>query len=314
MTTAPRAREGFDLAELMGSHRRELHVHCYRMLASFEEAEDAVQETFLRAWRAADGLDEGSEFRPWLYRIGTNVCLDMMRARRRRPQTAESFAELPWLQPYPDALLDEIAHDMGPEERAVGRETIALTFLAMLQSLPPRQRAVLLARDVYHWSAKEAAAMLDTSVEAANSALQRARSIMRAVETSGSNSASSREERELLERFVDVHERGDASAVVAMAARDIRVTMPPTPLLFAGVDQLKPLLQRAFGEGREGDWKLIPTRANRMPAAASYLRRHGDTIYRSFKIDVLRIDSGAIAEITTFGSGHFPRFALPETL
>lgn len=314
LTNQVHAGEGLHLAQLMDSHRRELHVHCYRMLASFEEAEDAVQETFVRAWRAGDGLEEGSEFRPWLYRIATNVCLDIMRLRRRRPQTAESFAELPWLQPYPDALLDEIATDMGPEERAVGRETIALTFLAMLQSLPPRQRAVLLARDVYHWSAKEAAEMLDTSVAAANSALQRARSVMRTAATVQPTSTTNREERELLERFVAVHESGDASAVVAMAARDIRVTMPPTPLLFVGVNQLEPLLQRAFGDGREGDWKLIPTRANRMPAAASYLRRYGDTIFRTFKIDVLRIDAGAIAEITTFGSDHFHRFELPETV
>ena len=314
MTGPVRAGESLDLAELIASHRRALHIHCYRMLASFEEAEDAVQETFIRAWRAADRLEGGSELRPWLYRIATNVCLDTVRQRRRRPQMADSFAELPWLQPYPDALLDEAASETGPEERVVERETIALTFLAMLQSLPPRQRAVLLARDVYNWSAKEAAAMLDTSLAAANSALQRARAVMRTTETLEPASTTSREERELLERFVAVHERGDASAVVAMAARDIKVTMPPTPLLFVGVDQLEPLLERAFGDGREGDWRLIPTRANRMPAAASYLRRYADTIYRPFKIDVLRIDAGAIAEITTFGSDHFSRFALPEAL
>jgi RNA polymerase sigma-70 factor (ECF subfamily) len=304
----------FDLSELMARHRRELHVHCYRMLASFEEAEDAVQETFVRAWRASDKLEEASGARAWLYRIATNVCLDALRARRRRPQPAESFADLPWLEPYPDHLLDELTAEERPDARAVGRETIALTFLAALQALPPRQRAVLIARDVHRWSAKETADVLDTSVAAANSALQRARAVMRRHRVATSAKGTTSEERELLDQFVDAHERGDAAAAIAIAAQDIRVTMPPMPMCFVGIDAIKPLLDRAFGAGSEGDWKLVPTQANRMPAAASYLRRHGDSIYRAYKLDVLRIESGAVAEITTFGSGMFARFGLPETL
>ena len=160
-------------------HRRELHVHCYRMLASVDEAEDAVQETFLRAWRNRDGFDGSSLLRAWLYRIATNVCLDMLRRRSRRLATMHSFADVSWLQPYPDRLLDEVApSDEQPDAVVVKRETVELAFLASLQVLPPRQRAVLIARDVLGWPAAEAAALLETSVVAANSALQRARATM----------------------------------------------------------------------------------------------------------------------------------------
>jgi RNA polymerase sigma-70 factor (TIGR02960 family) len=149
-------------------HRRELHVHCYRMLASFDDAEDAVQETLLRAWRGRAGFDGSSQFRAWLYRIATNVCLDMLRRRSRQSQKLDSFADLPWLQPYPDRLLDEVApSDEAPDAVVVERETIELTFLAALQVLPPRQRAALIARDVLGWPAVETAALMETSVPAA---------------------------------------------------------------------------------------------------------------------------------------------------
>ena len=160
-------------------HRRELHVHCYRMLASFDDAEDAVQETYLRAWRGREGFEGGPMLRAWLYRIATNVCLDMLRRSRRQPTVMNSFAEVPWLQPYPDRLLDQAApSDDQPDAVAVERETIELVFLAALQVLPPRQRAALIARDVLGWSASQTAAALDTSVAAANSAVQRARARM----------------------------------------------------------------------------------------------------------------------------------------
>ena len=165
-------------AALAERHRRELHVHCYRMLASFDEAEDAVQETFLRAWRNRAGF-EGDLFRAWLYRIATNVCLDLLRQRSRRVPALHSFAEVPWLQPYPDRLLDEAApSEEQPDAVVVERETIELAFLAALQVLPPRQRAALIVRDVLGWPASEAASLLETSVAAANSALQRARATM----------------------------------------------------------------------------------------------------------------------------------------
>jgi RNA polymerase sigma-70 factor (TIGR02960 family) len=301
------------------AHRRELHVHCYRMLASFDEAEDAVQETFLRAWRRRGSFDGGSLFRAWLYRIATNVCLDMLRGRSRRVPEQSSIADIPWLQPYPDRLLDEIATpDDQPDAVVVRRETIELAFLATLQVLPPRQRAALLLRDVLGTSAKEAASLLDTSVAATNSALQRARATMQkhlpSHRLEWSASAPNADEQALLEQFIDAHERCDAAATVAIASQDLRITMPPHPFLFEGLDTITPLLERAYGPDREGDYRLVPTMANRMPTAAIYLRRSGDTEFRAFSFDVLRIEDGCIAEITTFGPGLFPTFGLPPTL
>jgi RNA polymerase sigma-70 factor (TIGR02960 family) len=308
-----------DFAVLAERHRRELHVHCYRMLASFDEAEDAVQETFLRAWRNRERFEGDALFRAWLYRIATNVCLDMIRRRSRRVAELCSFAEVPWLQPYPDRLLDEIApSEDQPDAVVVSRETIELAFLAALQVLPPRQRAVLILRDVLGWPASESASMLDTSVAAANSALQRARATMQehlpSHRLDWSASAPSAEERMLLERFIDAHERCDAVAAVAIASEDLRITMPPYQFLYDGLEVIAPMLERAFGDDRDGDWRLVPTMANRMPTAASYLRRPGDSKFRAFKFDVLRVEDGAVAEITTFGTTLFPAFGLPPTL
>ena len=302
-------------AELIERHRRELHVHCYRMLASFEEAEDAVQETLLRAWRSRDNF-EGSLIRAWLYKIATNVCLDVLRRSSRRLAAVHNFSEVPWLQPYPDSLLDEVApSDDQPDAVIVERETIELAFLAAMQVLPPRQRAALIARDVLGWPAIETASLLETSVAAANSALQRARATMqehlparRSEWTAGEPSA---EERALLEQFIDAHQRGDAALAVSIASQDLRITMPPAPYLFEGLATIAPLLARAL---REGEWRLLPTLANRMPTAASYLRQDGDTQFRAFKFDVLRIENGLIAEITTFGPALFRAFGLPPTL
>jgi RNA polymerase sigma-70 factor (TIGR02960 family) len=300
-------------------YRRELHIHCYRMLASFDDAEDAVQETFLRAWRNRDRFEGDALFRAWLYRIATNICLDLLRRNSRRLTMVHSVAEVPWLQPYPDRLLDEVAPSDGqPDAIAVERETIALAFLATLQVLPPRQRTALIVRDVLGWPASEAASLLETTIAAANSALQRARATMQAHLPARRADWSAREpsegERALLARFIDAHERCDAAAVVAIAARDIRITMPPYPYRFEGLAAIAPLLERAFGEKRDGDWRLMPTQANRMPTAASYLRRPGDSMFRAFKLDVLRIEDGAIAAITTFGAGQFPAFGLPPAL
>ncbi|MFC0113878.1 RNA polymerase subunit sigma-70 [Kibdelosporangium aridum] len=300
-------------------HRRELHVHCYRMLASFDEAEDAVQETFLRAWKGRQTFDGSAQFRAWLYKIATNTCLDMIRRRSRQVPVLESFAEVPWLQPYPDALLNEMAPPQDePDSVAVDRETIELMFVAAMQLLPARQRAAFIARDVLDWSAKETAALLDTSVAAANSALQRARVTMQEnlsrERAEWSMAELSDEERDLLAKFIDAHERLDAEAAVAISAKDIRVTMPPLPARFDGIDMVSTLIARAFGPERDGDWRLLPTCANRMPTAASYLRRPGDTVFRAFKLDVLRVQEDVIVEITTFGSSLFKHFGLPETL
>ena len=300
-----------EFAALVEPHRRELHVHCYRMLGSFEEAEDQVQETLLRAWRSRGGLTPGSNLRAWLYKIATNACLDALRSRSRKP--VESYADLPFLQPYPDRLLDEVDQ---PEAVVEARETIELAYIAMMQLLPARQRAALILREVLGWSAKETADLLDTSVASVNSALQRARATLdearpdrSAARTTGDLSKT---ERRLLAGFIDAHERADPAAAAALVSEDIRITMPPHPFLYDGLDAIQPLLERGFRD--HGDWRLLPTRANRMPAAANYLRAPGDTVFRAFKVDVLRVDGDRIAEITTFPATLFSQFGLSPTL
>jgi RNA polymerase sigma-70 factor (ECF subfamily) len=200
----------------------------------------------------------------------------------------------------------------------VARETIELAFLAAMQVLPPRQRAVLILRDVLGRPASDTASILDTSVAAANSALQRARATMQQHLPSHrlhwSSAEPSPAERDLLERFIDAHERCDAAAAVAIAATDLRITMPPAPICFDGLAVIRPSLETAFGVERDGDWRLLATMANRMPTAASYLRRPGDSEFRAFKLDVLRVEDGLIAEITTFGAALFPVFGLPPIL
>jgi RNA polymerase sigma-70 factor (TIGR02960 family) len=301
-------------------HRRELHVHCYRMLGSFEEAEDLVQETLLRAWRHRGDLERDEWFRAWLYRIATNACLDAIRRDGRRVPSLGSFRDVPWLQPYPDRLLAEAAPpDEEPEHAVVGRETIELTFVAVIQLLPPRQRAVLILRDVLEWTAAEAAAVLEIGVAAVNSALQRARATLREHLPQGRREdwtapAVSDAERAMVEGFIDAHERGDADAALALIDDDIRITMPPNPMLFEGRAAVVGLLEQAFGPEAAGDWRLVPTRANRQPAAASYLRATGDDTYRAFKIDVLRVADGRIVEITTFDARLFEAFGLAPTL
>ncbi|HEV2636758.1 MAG TPA: RNA polymerase subunit sigma-70 [Actinocrinis sp.] len=316
---APPADEA-QFGALAERYRRELHVHCYRILGSFTEAEDLVQETLLRAWRHRDGFAAGTNFRAWLYRIATNACLDHLRRNARRTPALHSPAELPWLQPYPDRLLDEIAPPQDePDAVLVARETIELSYLAVIQVLPPRQRAVLILRGLLGWSAADTAATLDMTVAAVNSALQRARATLQDKLPDGrvdewSATEPSAQELTLLAGFIDAHERADAAAAIALMREDIRITMPPYPMCFDGRAQCAALVENAFGPGSEGDWLLLPIRANRMPAAASYLRRPGDTVYRAFKIDVLRTDGSAIAEITTFDTTLFPAFDLPQIL
>jgi RNA polymerase sigma-70 factor (TIGR02960 family) len=302
-------------AALAERHRRELHVHCYRMLASFDAAEDAVQETFLKAWRGRSGFDGGSQFRAWLYRIATNVCLDMLRHSSRRT-LANSFAEVPWLQPYPDLLLEAAAPgDEQPEAVAISRETISLAFLAALQVLPPRTGASLISVAFRGWPTPETASALGTSVAAANSALQRARATMQShlpdTRAEWSAREPSAEERKLVEQFIAAHERLDAEAAIAIAARDIRVTMPPLSYCYQGTESIRPLMADAAAMG---DWRLVPAGANRMPAAASFLRRPGDSVFRAFKLDVMRVEGEVIAEITTFPPDHFAAFGLQLTL
>jgi RNA polymerase sigma-70 factor (TIGR02960 family) len=304
-----------DFATLTERHRRELHVHCYRMLGNFQEAEDHVQETFLRAWRSRESYQGGTMFRAWLYKIATNVCLDTLKRSKRRLSTLGSFAEVPWLQPFPDRLLDQVApSEEQPEAVVVARETIELTYVALIQLLPPRQRAALILRDVLGWSAAETAAVLDTSVAAANSALQRARATIGDDLPQARPEDLTEDERRLLDGFIDTHEREDTEGAVALMREDIRVTMPPAPMCFQGRDAVMPLLAIAFADDGIGDWRLVPTRANRMPTAASYLRAPGDTEFRAFKFDVIRVQDGLIAEVTTFNADLFDAFGLPLTL
>jgi RNA polymerase sigma factor (sigma-70 family) len=249
---AAKAGDEAAFAELVGRYRRELHVHCYRMLGSFEEAEDLVQETLLRAWRRRESFQGGAGFRAWLH----------------------SLAEVPWLQPYPDRLLDELApSDTEPDAVVVARETIELTYLAVIQLLPPRQRAVLLLRDVLDWSAGETADLLDMTVAAANSALQRARATLRerlpGRPSEWSGSAPSEEERLLLEGFIDAHERADAAAAAALVREDIRITMPPHPWCFDGWPPSGPCWNRASPSPASGaSCRPAPTASRRPPATS----------------------------------------------
>jgi RNA polymerase sigma-70 factor (ECF subfamily) len=282
------------------------------MLGNFQEAEDHVQETFLRAWRGRASF-KGELFRAWLYKIATNTCLDTLKRSKRR--AGGTLAEVPWLQPFPDHLLDQIAPpEDEPDAVVVARETIELTYIALIQSLPARQRAALVLRDVLGWSAAETADALQTTVAAANSALQRARAAIAEDLPEPRPAELTDDERRLLEGFIDAHSREDKDAAVALMREDIRITMPPHPWLYQGLDQVLPLLARAFDDDSIGEWRLIATGANRMPTAASYLRAPGDSEFRAFKFDVIRVQNGKIAEITTFGAELFPAFHLPATL
>jgi RNA polymerase sigma-70 factor, ECF subfamily len=309
-----------DFAAALELHRRELQVHCYRMLGSLNDSEDHVQETFLRAWRnrARFGADGRFELRAWLYRIATNACLDTLRRRPARvlpPEVADPVdptapipppEDLPWLQPYPDRLLDEV----------VARETIELAFMAAIQHLPPRQRAVLILRDVVGWSAREVAGLLELTVAAVNSALQRARATLRdrlgdRHEWSASASA---DERELLRRYVEAHERADADALAELLREDARLTMPPHAVWYAGRDAIMVATRQGFDPGF-GHLRTVVAAANRQPAAAHYLRAPGDSEHRALALDVLRIEAGRVAEITSFVWPElFPAFGLPRTL
>ena len=299
----------------MFAYRRELQVHCYRMLGSFEDAEDAVQETFLRVWRHADGLESVGNVRAWLYKIATNVCLDVIKATKRRPSAVESFRDVPWLEPYPDLLLDRVADAEQPDHAAVGRETIALAFLAVMQLLPPGQRAALVLRDVLGWPALEVAEVLEVSRAAVNSLLQRGRATVRTQLPTGSREDwTSPEitgtERAVLARYVAAHESGDLAATLELIADDIRITMPPAPYLYQGRAGVEKLVARAAAFGQ---WRLVPVGANRQPAAACYVRLPGEDVFSAFKVDVLDVVDGRIAAITTFGVKHFPAFDLPPS-
>jgi RNA polymerase sigma-70 factor (ECF subfamily) len=321
------ARTGGEAAfgRMVDHYRRELQVHCYRMLGSFVDAEDHVQETLLRAWRSRSGFEGRSTVRAWLYRIATNACLDTLRRHPERVVPVGDVgdpapSEIPWLQPYPDRLLDRAAPiEEQPDVLVVVRETIELAFLAAIQLLPPNQRAVLILRDVLGWSAGETARLLDTSVASANSAVQRARATLqqhRPAHPANWVPASdpSADERALLRRYMDAHARADTAAVVAMLREDVRFTMPPQPTCYEGREAVAAFFADAFGPDAPGEFRLVPTEANRQPAAANYLKAWGDTEFRAMSLDVLRIENGRIVEIITFEPKLFRYFGLSPTL
>src|SRR4029077_1389961 len=303
------------------------------MLGSFDEAEDHVQEVLLRAWRARDRFQGRSSPRTWLYRVATNACLDTLRRDARRavpalssapagtasPGTGPSIATMPWVQPYPDALLDEMAAGQpGPEAVAVSRETISLAFLAAIQLLPPRQRAVLILRDVVSWPAAEVAGLLDMSVTAVNSALQRARAALRDQWPDGRLAWAPVAEpdsgqRRLLQRFIAAHEQADPEALIEMLREDVRLAISPQIGEWNGRPEVGGALRG--GMNSLGRWRLLPITANGQPGAAGYVRRPGETAYLPFVLAVLRFEHGRLADIAAFEQpSMFSAFGLPARL
>ncbi len=297
-------------------HRRELHVHCYRMLGSFEDAEDTVQETFLRAWRGRATFEGRSTFRAWLYRIATNACLDLL--ARCRPRAATG-GEVLWLQPYPDRLLDELpAGDADePEAVALARETIELAYVVAVQHLAPRPRAVMILRDVLGWPAKDVAELLGDSVNSVNSALQRARAGMREHLPAERQDWTGGEEdagtRELVRRFTDASVATDIDRLASMLRNDVRCSMPPTPGLYVGRDAVVDDWRASGFVGMKG-LRGVQTSVNRQPAIAFYQWRQHEGAYLPLTLDVLRVTGGAITEIITFHDDQFARLGLPERL
>ncbi|MGE3140484.1 MAG: RNA polymerase subunit sigma-70 [Thermoleophilia bacterium] len=316
-------RDGDEAAfgALVERHRGELQVHCYRMLGSLEDAEDAVQETFLRAWRRRDGFEGRGPFRAWLYGIATNACLDDVARRGRRVPTTTgqaSPADVPWVGPYPDHLLALAAPtEDEPERVVVTRETIEMAFMVAVQHLPPAQRAVLILRDVLGWSAKETAEPLDASVAAVNSSLQRARATLRERQlVRGDERAPdadpTEEERALVARYIAASERDDVEGLAAMMAEDARFSMPET---WVGRDTIvKSWVEGGWGSAEFGRIRCVATRANMQPAVANYLQRPGDDAYRAMAMDILRIEDGVIMDIDTYGPDVFAAFGLPDRL
>ncbi|HEV2874493.1 MAG TPA: RNA polymerase subunit sigma-70 [Thermoleophilaceae bacterium] len=296
-------------SQLIEPHRAELRAHCYRMLGSVHDAEDALQEALLRAWKALPRFEGRSSVRTWLYRIVTNTCLDLLERRPRQP------AE--WPEPYPDELLEIEDGLASPVARYEQRESVELAFVAALQHLPATQRAALLLRDVLGFSAKETAAALDTTVPSANGALRRARAAVDARLPERSQQATLRElgddeVRAIVERYADALERGDLDAMVAMLAEDASFSMPPLPDRFDGLEEIVPFLARGPFRVR---WRHLPVRASGQAAVACYMWDSGRGAYVFHAIDVITLRDGRIGAITAFLDDRlFAGFGLPDEL
>jgi RNA polymerase sigma-70 factor (ECF subfamily) len=328
-----RARAGGEDAfrALVVPYSRELHVHCYRMVGSFHDAEDVLQETLLRAWRGLAGFEGRASLRAWLYRIATNACLSWLEGRSRQPLPAPPgfppggegpppvpTAEVVPLGPYPDALLDELPSSaLDPQARYELSESVGLAFVAALQLLPARQRCVLLLRDLLGWSAQEIADALGTSVAAVNSALQRARATLDARIAGEARERAplpEQAERAVVRRFLDAWESADLDALAALLTEDALLTMPPMPLWYRGAAAVAGFFGTVPAGGRLEQIRLVPTRANRTPALAAYMPGE-DGVHRAYGMMVLRIEAGGIAEITGFADPRlFEAFGLPQEL
>jgi RNA polymerase sigma-70 factor (ECF subfamily) len=326
--TLSRARGGDEQAfrELTEPYRRELQLHCYRILGSVQDAEDLLQETMLAAWTGLEKFEGRSSLRAWLYRIATNRCLNALRDSRRRPLDVRSDLPRPtrmteplWLEPYPDALIEGIADEApSPEARYEAKESIALAFVTGLQHLAPRQRAVLVLRDVLGFQASEVAEMLDTGEASVNSALQRARATLEARIPPSRERAPvphSSRERELLGRFVEAFEKSDVDGLVALLTDDALLTMPPQPLEYQGHRAVAEFLADRFATHRGRRIWMVPTRANGQPAFGHYIEDTHAPIGRFFGVIVLTLEGDRIAGLTRFGdTAILPCFGLPRTL
>ncbi len=314
-----RARAGDERAfnDLVEPHRRELQVHCYRMLGSLQDAEDALQETMLAAWRTLADFEERSSLRTWLYRISTNRCLNALRSRRRRPPLRDlpfeppqptGCSEVPWLEPYPDALLDDLADDAPtPEAMYDAREAVSLSFVRALQLLPPRQRAVLVLRDVLGYRSREIAGMLDATEQSVTASLKRARATLQKHWRPELEHASGRDVGPaVIERLITALEHGDVEGVVALLTDDVWLRMPPLPMEYQGCDLAGRFFATVvFRPGRQ--FRAFPTGANRQPALTIYERdRHSDAL-RANGLFVLTLKGDQIRAITRFDASAVTR-------
>jgi len=328
LITRARAGDGEAFRELTDPYRRELQVFCYRMLGSLQDAEDALQDTFLGAWQGLQGFEERASIRTWLYRIATNRCLNARRSANRRPAKEWDIAEyeppeptrmgeIVWLEPFPDALLEDVMDvPLGPEARYEQAESISLAFVTALQVLPPRQLAVLVLRDVLGFHANEAAEMLDATIDSVNSLLKRARAgLQRRLPADADSEAApapdSPSERATVAEFVRAYESGDLDALVALLTDDVFLSMPPLTLEYEGRDVVTRFYASMIGSGRRFD--LVPARANGQPAFGAYLRastgiRHGTGLL------VLTLTGDRISSVTRFDTSVLPWFGLPRSL
>jgi RNA polymerase sigma-70 factor (ECF subfamily) len=323
-TGTPRSESPDDetFRQLLEAHQRAIRTHCYRMLGSLEDAEDLTQETFLRAWRRLESFEGRGPVRAWLYRIATHACLDELDRRGRRllpPMLGAPFsafapeqatvAETPWLEPFPDAWLEVADTAPGPEARYESRESIELAFVAALQLLAPRQRAVLILRDVLGWSAKDVSELLEMSIPAANSALQRARARTDASVHRSSARPPLETERALVERYVHAWEHADVDGLVSLLREDATLSMPPLVEWYSGIPAIGGFFQWATGPEGPGPFHYVTTRANGSPALGIYAR--GQAAY----LQVLLIEGDHIAAMTSFmNPALFAHFNLPPTL